>query len=139
MRTLVLSDLHLGGRNCHADQILDVLQREAYDRLVLNGDTLNSLNLRKLTPSHWAVVARLRGLPRSREVILLRGNHDHEPDGVPGPDGAGSRDVLPALLGVPMVEEDRLEIGGRPSLVLHRGRFHPTPHHPVVPAAPAPP
>jgi UDP-2,3-diacylglucosamine pyrophosphatase LpxH len=138
MRTLILSDIHLGSRNCQAPQVLDVLGREACDRIILNGDTLNGVNLRKLTPEHWSVVGRLRELARSRELILVRGNHDYDPNGTVNGDGNGhapsfgSQDVLPALLGVPMHEEYRLDIGGRPYLVLHGDRFDPTLHYPLL-------
>jgi UDP-2,3-diacylglucosamine pyrophosphatase LpxH len=130
MRTVILSDLHLGSRNCHAGPLLEVLRREPFDRLVLNGDTVNSLNLRKFTREHWAVLELLRRLGRERELVLLRGNHDHD---LPrnGNDFADI-DVLPTLLGVPMHEEYRLEIGGRPYLVLHGDRFDPTLNYPVV-------
>jgi UDP-2,3-diacylglucosamine pyrophosphatase LpxH len=133
MRTLVLSDLHLGSKGCHAEQLLDVLDRELFDRLILNGDTIHNLNLRKLSPRHWLVLDRLRALSRSREVILVRGNHDHDVrpqnNGVDGNGNGhpfGARDVLGALIGVPMLEDYKLEIDGRPYLVLHGDRFDPT-------------
>src|SRR5579859_5330350 len=123
MKTLILSDLHLGSKHSHTRQILEILERESFDRLILNGDTIHSLNLRKFKIGHWRVLDRLRSLVRSREVILLRGNHDHEefnPE-----DGFGSRGVLPALLGVPMVEEYQLKVGDQSYLVLHGDRFDP--------------
>jgi UDP-2,3-diacylglucosamine pyrophosphatase LpxH len=130
MHTLILSDLHLGSRNSHADQVLDLLDREPYDRLVLNGDTLNTINLRKLTTAHWSVLDRLRQLARSRELILVRGNHDAAPRN--GHHGLNPHDVLPSLLGVPMHEEYRLDVGGRPYLVLHGDRFDPTLGYPLL-------
>jgi len=142
MRTLILSDLHLGSRNCHAGLITEILERERFDRLILNGDTLHSINLRKLTPKHWGILNWLRQLARSREMILLRGNHDHECDYTPSATGHpngdangtangeaaafGSNHVLPALLDVPMIEEYQLEIKCRPYAVLHGDRFDPT-------------
>jgi UDP-2,3-diacylglucosamine pyrophosphatase LpxH len=137
MRTLIISDLHLGSKNCHPEQVLNLLGRERYDRLVLNGDTINNLNLRKLKPTHWAVIDRLRREARSRDFILVRGNHDHDQrylnyarpaDG----EGFGPYDVLPTLLGVPMVEEYRLDVAGRQYLVLHGDRFDPTMRYPTV-------
>jgi UDP-2,3-diacylglucosamine pyrophosphatase LpxH len=133
MRTLVMSDLHLGSKGCHTERILEVLRRESFDRLILNGDTIHNLNLRKLSPQHWSVFDRLRELARSREVILLRGNHDQDvkPKNQDGPlngngHGFGAEDVLGALLGIPMAEDYKLDIGGRPYLVLHGDRFDPT-------------
>jgi UDP-2,3-diacylglucosamine pyrophosphatase LpxH len=116
--------------------VLELLGRERFDRLVLNGDTINNLNLRKLRPSHWQVIDCLRRESRSRELVLVRGNHDHDQrhfeNDQPGGDGFGPHDVLPALLGVPMVEEYRLDVGGRSYLVLHGDRFDPTMRYPAV-------
>jgi UDP-2,3-diacylglucosamine pyrophosphatase LpxH len=120
MRTLILSDLHLGSPHCRAAQVLDVLDREPFERLILNGDTINGVHLRRLTSKHWSVIGRLGQLARDRELILMRGNHDFVPGHGPGP---GRHDVLSELLGVPMHEEYRLEISGRPYLVLHGDRF----------------
>jgi UDP-2,3-diacylglucosamine pyrophosphatase LpxH len=140
MRTLILSDLHLGSKNCHAAQILAVIKREPFDRLILNGDTVNDLNLRKLTPVHWTVLDRLRSVARSRELILVRGNHDNdtryktngEAQIHGNGESFGANDVLPALVGVPMVEEHRLDVCGRPYLVLHGDRFDPTLNYHMV-------
>jgi UDP-2,3-diacylglucosamine pyrophosphatase LpxH len=132
MRTLILSDLHLGSRNCQASRVLEVLDREPCDRLILNGDTLNGLNLRRLTAEHWSVIGRLRRLARSRELILVRGNHDHLPALASNGDGFGSAEVLPTLLGVPMREDYRLDVGGRPYLVMHGDRFDPTMNYPLM-------
>ena len=44
----------------------------------------------------------------------------------------GSQDVLPALLGVGMVEDYRLDVAGRPYLVFHGDRFDPTVNVPVL-------
>jgi UDP-2,3-diacylglucosamine pyrophosphatase LpxH len=138
MRTLVMSDLHLGSRGCHTEQILEVLRCEPFDRLILNGDTIHNLNLRKLSPQHWSVFDRLRELGRSREVILIRGNHDQDVkpknrnghlfngDSNGNGHGFGAEDVLGTLLGLPMAEDYKLEIGSRSYLVLHGDRFDPT-------------
>ncbi|MCI0743319.1 MAG: metallophosphoesterase family protein [Gemmataceae bacterium] len=80
MRTLILSDIHLGSKHCNAALVHEALDAVSFDRLILNGDTLNSVNLRKLTGSHWTLLDRFRKLGRSRELVLIRGNHDHEGD-----------------------------------------------------------
>lgn len=135
MRTLILSDLHLGNKHCSTALLEDVLDRERFDRLVLNGDTLQSVNLRKLSGVHWKLVERFRSIAREREFILLRGNHDHETDFNPHLDGAnppmGTHQVLPGLLGVPMREEYFLDIGSRKYLLLHGDRFDPTLRYPA--------
>jgi UDP-2,3-diacylglucosamine pyrophosphatase LpxH len=150
MRTLIISDVHLGNRHCNSALLTEVLDRESFDRLILNGDTLNSVNLRKLNGNHWRLLDRFRQLGRSRELILIRGNHDHDYDHIPyshhlNGDGGGKRnghpaqerepgtcDVLPGLLEVPMVENYRMEVGGKPYMILHGDQFDPTLNYPMV-------
>jgi UDP-2,3-diacylglucosamine pyrophosphatase LpxH len=131
MRTLILSDLHLGSKNSHTHQLLETLTREPCDRVILNGDTINSLNLRKFKDRHWRVLDKLREMAKSREVVLVRGNHDYDPraecNGCYGP-----HQVLPTLLGVPMVEEYKLAVGSRSYLVMHGDRFDPTLNYTLV-------
>src|SRR5262245_55782661 len=115
MRTLILSDIHLGSRHCNAELVNEVLDQERYDRLVLNGDTINSLNFRKLKRRHWELLDRFRAIGKERELILIRGNHDHDWDHRPGakrPTVLSTAHVLPALLEVPMREDYRLDVGG---------------------------
>jgi UDP-2,3-diacylglucosamine pyrophosphatase LpxH len=141
MRTLILSDIHLGNRHCNTALLSEVLEQERFDRLILNGDTINSVNLRKLNAAHWDLLHRFRKLARSRELILIRGNHDHEGDHIPHlskngnghaePD-FGTFNVLPGLLEIPMQENYRIDVGGKPYLVLHGDQFDPTLNFPMV-------
>ncbi len=134
MRTLILSDLHLGSKHSSVDLLAKVLDEEKYDRLVLNGDTIHNVNLRKMSAEHWRMLDRLRLIGKSRELVLLRGNHDHELDHLPGQpiNGLGTAHVLPALLEVPMREDHRLDIDGEPYLLMHGDRFDPSMSYPVV-------
>lgn len=86
MRTLVISDLHLGARSRRdvlrrpiaLQALLDVLPD--VDRLVLLGDTVELLEgrpkpaMRAALPIMRAIGARLG---RDRQVVLVPGNHDH--------------------------------------------------------------
>lgn len=134
MRTLILSDIHLGSRHCNHHLVNEVLDKEVFDRLVLNGDTIHNVNLRKLIKPHWQILDRFRKLGRDKELILLRGNHDHEFDHYPGktPTELDTSSVLPALLDVPMREDYRLPVNGSEYLILHGDRFDPTMSYPVV-------
>ena len=86
MRTLVVSDLHLGSR-LHRDVLrhpaaLDRLcaELEGVDRLVLLGDTVEMLEGRpKAALADAEPVLRALGaaLGKGAEVVLLPGNHDH--------------------------------------------------------------
>jgi UDP-2,3-diacylglucosamine pyrophosphatase LpxH len=134
MRTLILSDLHLGSRHCNLGLLNQILDEVSFDRLILNGDTINNVNLRKMTPQVWQFLERLRQLGKSREMILVRGNHDHEIDFIPGtqPGPLSSARVLPALLEVPMIEQYQLQVNGHSYLVMHGDRFDPSMNYPVV-------
>src|SRR5262245_11029002 len=123
MTTLIVSDLHLGSRHCNAALLSEFLVNTSFERLILNGDTINNLNLKKFKPKHWRIIAHLREIAKKRELVLIRGNHDGAPV-----DGQlfGQLDVLATLLGVPLQEEYRLQAGGRCYVVLHGDRFDPT-------------
>jgi hypothetical protein len=86
MRTLVVSDLHLGGRT-GVDVLRDPVAREPLlaelartSRLVLLGDTLELRHgpareaLARARPALEAIGA---ALPAGAEVVLVPGNHDH--------------------------------------------------------------
>jgi UDP-2,3-diacylglucosamine pyrophosphatase LpxH len=128
MKTIIVSDVHLGSKNSQAGWLLNLLESD-FDRLIVNGDTINNLNLKKLKRQHWALLDKLRDIGRRRELILIRGNHDGSPTRKEGLDPAG---VLPALLGVPFHDEYQLEMGNRHYLLLHGDRFDPTVHQPVI-------
>jgi UDP-2,3-diacylglucosamine pyrophosphatase LpxH len=128
MITLILSDLHLGARNCQAAFIRDALEMP-FDRLILNGDTVNNLNFKKFKPKHWRLLSRLKEIAQKRELILIRGNHDGAPiEGLT----FGPLQVLATLLGVPLHEEYRLSTPGGDYLVLHGDRFDPTLNWPIL-------
>lgn len=87
MRTLLISDLHLGGRLAH-----DVLRREAplagllsaledVDRLVLLGDTVELMEGRAqqaMAISEPVLRSIGRAIGPDREVIVVPGNHDRQ-------------------------------------------------------------
>jgi UDP-2,3-diacylglucosamine pyrophosphatase LpxH len=128
MKTVIISDIHLGSKNCQAGWLLRFLGTN-FNRLIVNGDTINNLNLKKLKDSHWAVLDRLREIGLQRELIMIRGNHDGR---VTRPTGLCPAEVLPALLGVPVQDEYQLEMGNRHYLILHGDRFDPTVHRPII-------
>jgi len=122
--TLIVSDIHLGAANSRATLLDHLLRTTSFDRLILNGDTLDSLNLCRLGADCWALLQTLRRLARRRQLVVVRGNHDV---GRPLPDNAfGPADVLGQLLEVEMVEECSVHVGGRSYLVMHGDQFDPT-------------
>lgn len=87
MRTLVVSDLHIGARNGRArlddDAVVEALAAAAskVDRLVLLGDIveLRQQPMRDALAAASRVLRRVvAGMGEGREVVLVAGNHDHE-------------------------------------------------------------
>ena len=109
-RTVIVSDLHLGACNSQTAALSDLLHTE-FDRLILNGDTLDHLNLRRYRANHWAVLEQLKRVAKEREVVLLRGNHEGLKHGRAM--SYGPLDVLAEILDLPMREEFELWVGRR--------------------------
>jgi len=78
--TLIISDLHLGDRHTRCQEILELLNKYDYKKLILNGDILNGLRLQRLHTGHWKILSKLRRLSKNREVIWVHGNHDAQPN-----------------------------------------------------------
>ena len=76
MRTIVISDLHLGSKYCRAGELLVFLGRLPSEAtLVLNGDTIDRWQ-KNLPVDHARVLDWLRTQSRLRPIIWIRGNHD---------------------------------------------------------------
>jgi predicted phosphodiesterase len=80
MRVLVLSDFHLGSRASRAEAVLAALEPVArqYDRVILNGDTLDRYERPDCTLDSERHLERVRNALRSRhgQPETLPGNHD---------------------------------------------------------------
>ena len=79
-RTIWLSDIHLGTKNCKAEYLLDFLRQNDSERLYLVGDIIDGWRLKK----HWhwpeaqsTVIQKvLRKSRKGTEVLFIPGNHD---------------------------------------------------------------
>lgn len=80
MRTIFLSDIHLGTRACQAGRLLAFLRAHQADRLYLLGDIVDLWSLKRGTywPAlHNTVVQKLLKRARHGErVVFVPGNHD---------------------------------------------------------------
>jgi len=41
MKTLIISDLHIGSKGCKTDEILELLKDESFERYILVGDIID--------------------------------------------------------------------------------------------------
>lgn len=81
-RTVWLSDIHLGSRECRVNLLLDFLRHTHCEQLYLVGDIVDLEKLREsfYWPASHTEVLRLL-LKRSQEgtrIVYIPGNHDHE-------------------------------------------------------------
>jgi UDP-2,3-diacylglucosamine pyrophosphatase LpxH len=80
VRTVFISDVHLGYRGCQAELLLDYLRRIDTERLVLVGDIVDLWSLKRSVywpQSHHDVLRQVLGMARRGvKVIYVPGNHD---------------------------------------------------------------
>jgi UDP-2,3-diacylglucosamine pyrophosphatase LpxH len=82
LRSVFLSDAHLGFRGCAAEALLDFLRLAHFERLYLLGDIVDLSSMRR--SFHWpkshnevlSVMFRLAA--RGTRVVYVPGNHDEE-------------------------------------------------------------
>jgi UDP-2,3-diacylglucosamine pyrophosphatase LpxH len=80
-KTLILSDIHLGTKHCKAKEVLEVLARISYEKLILNGDIIDGWSLKRKggwKETHSKVLNKIVALINcdSTEVVFTKGNHD---------------------------------------------------------------
>jgi UDP-2,3-diacylglucosamine pyrophosphatase LpxH len=80
LRTVFISDIHLGFKGCSADLLLDFLHHVEMDYLFLVGDIIDVWSMKKSMywpQSHNNVVRTILGkAKRGTKVIFVPGNHD---------------------------------------------------------------
>ncbi|HIQ51894.1 MAG TPA: UDP-2,3-diacylglucosamine diphosphatase, partial [Pseudomonas pachastrellae] len=80
VRTLWISDLHLGTRGCQADKLATFLKSYDCDQLYLVGDIIDGWRLRKgiyWPQAHTNVLRRVLTMSkRGTRVVYVTGNHD---------------------------------------------------------------
>jgi len=80
-KTIVLSDIHLGTKNCAAKEVTRFLKHNTCESLILNGDIIDGWQLRKggkWKKKHtrfFRVVLKMMEKHKT-DVIYVRGNHD---------------------------------------------------------------
>lgn len=118
VRSLFISDVHLGTRGCQAERLLEFLKEYESDHLYLVGDIIDFWAMNRSihwTPAQNTVVQKiLRRARHGTRVMLIPGNHDEalrEYDGV----SFGDIDVA--------MEHVHVAADGRRYLVLHGDEF----------------
>jgi UDP-2,3-diacylglucosamine pyrophosphatase LpxH len=81
VRTVILSDVHLGTGHCKVAEVTHFLKTVRCRRLILNGDIIDGWRLTRSgrwQKEHTRFIRRVLSLVQKRdvEVVYLRGNHD---------------------------------------------------------------
>jgi UDP-2,3-diacylglucosamine pyrophosphatase LpxH len=81
LRSVILSDIHLGTPDSKAAEATHLLKQVRCDRLILNGDIIDGWRLARgarWTREHTKFIRRVLTLVQKKdtEVVYLRGNHD---------------------------------------------------------------
>lgn len=113
-RTVWISDVHLGYKDCKAEYLLSFLNNIHCDTLYLVGDIVDlwSLKRRFFWPSsHYQVLLKLYQLAQSdMRVVYIPGNHD---DPLRDFDGQKFGDIEVAM------ESEYVSVDGRRFLIMH--------------------
>src|ERR1700719_4113115 len=118
LRTVFMSDIHLGFKGCSADLLLDFLHRVEMDTLFLVGDIIDVWSMQKSMfwpQSHNNVLRTILGkAKRGTKVIFIPGNHDEV-----------FREFDGAVFGNLEIHREYIHHGadGRRMLILHGDEF----------------
>ncbi len=80
VRSIFISDIHLGTRACQAERLLDFLRDHTSDKLYLVGDIIDFWGMKR--GIHWSqaqntvVQKMLRRARHGEQIYLIPGNHD---------------------------------------------------------------
>ncbi len=81
IKTLFISDVHLGTSKSQPDKLLNVLKDYEFETLIIVGDFIDLTALKNKfywKPDHSTVIQKiLRASRKDSKVIYLLGNHDH--------------------------------------------------------------
>ena len=80
VRSIFVSDIHLGTRACQAEHLIDFLREHSAEHLYLLGDIVDFWSMARSVhwaPAHNTVVQKiLRRARHGEKVVLIPGNHD---------------------------------------------------------------
>ena len=81
VRTVILSDVHLGTPNCKIREVNHFLRHVRCEKLILNGDIIDGWQLRRSgqwTKAHTRFIRIVLKMleKKDTDVVYLRGNHD---------------------------------------------------------------
>ena len=124
VRSLFLSDIHLGSRACRAEQLLSLLKQYECDNIFLLGDIVDFWAIRGgiyWPAEHNTVVQKiLRKARHHVQVVLIPGNHDE-----------ALRDYVGSTFGEIRILRDYVHVAadGKRYLLLHGDEYDQVTHY----------
>jgi UDP-2,3-diacylglucosamine pyrophosphatase LpxH len=109
---LIISDIHLGDKDCKAEILLKVLKQNKAKTIIIAGDLFDHHNLHRLNKTHWKVLSKLRKLSKKCKIIYLIGNHCFL-----------KAEFMSILLGFNCKDEHIIELKDQKLLVVHGDIF----------------
>ena len=109
---LIISDVHLGSKDCKTDVLLKVLKKYKAKTIIIAGDLFDHHNLNRLKGNHWKVLSKLRKLSKKQKVIYLIGNHCFL-----------KAEFMSILLGFDCKNEHIIELNNQKILIVHGDIF----------------
>ena len=81
LKTVFISDVHLGFTDCKVDEVCDFLRSVVCEKIVLNGDIIDGWHLKswgswKKKHTHFFRLILAKMEKEGTEIIYIRGNHD---------------------------------------------------------------
>lgn len=118
VRSLFLSDIHLGARACQADRLLDFLREHSAERVFLIGDIIDFWSMSRSI--HWTAAQNvvvqklLRRARHGEQIFIIPGNHDE-----------ALRDYCGSTFGDIRIENEWIHVtaDGRRFLLIHGDEF----------------
>jgi len=109
---LIISDVHLGSKDCRPDKLLKILKKIKANKIIIAGDLFDHHNLHRLKKEHWKVLSKLRKLSKRCKIIYLIGNHCFL-----------KAEFMSILLGFKCCNDHILEYGNTKILIVHGDIF----------------
>jgi UDP-2,3-diacylglucosamine pyrophosphatase LpxH len=118
LKTLFISDIHIGTRGCQAEALLDFLRHYDAQTIFLVGDIVDGWRLKSVwhwPPLHNVIVQKLlRKVRKGARIIYVPGNHDEFMRNYIGENFGG----------IEIAEEATYDlVDGRKALILHGDKF----------------
>lgn len=118
VKTLLLSDVHIGFRFSRAEDAVKVLEKEKFDRLILVGDIFDIENMMKRPywdEHHTRFLKKIFKIAKKKEVIYVIGNHDYPLHYL--------QEYTEKIAGLKLCREYRYESGGKRILCIHGDQY----------------